>query len=241
MKTSHKIFVLLACALLIGWPVWEFGKFLFDWQYNNPSEYLRVRSEATEHLQERHPDCFVAQLDYVSHRNGYIAIISDKTDKNASFQIEFFEPQLDCQHPNCWPTIETADLRYREEVSLLLNAAFSEGSWMGSIDSWQDDLLYSSLTEDAYLQYAKERGLIHYELTCVDHSPEHMAQILLEAKAVMDEAGLPFASCSIHLELPKELQEKGKSHRSYINNFPYELFDKEDLVFQVKYWQKNRS
>ena len=241
MKKSHKIYVILACILLIGWPVWEFGKFIFDWQYHNPIAYMNTRSEASAHLKDAHPDCFVAYLDYVSHRNGYAATISHKTDKDFSFQIEFFEGKLDCQDPNCWPTIEKADLRYREEAPLLLSTTFLEGTWGGSIDTWKDDLLYSTLTEDVYLHYAKERGEIFYELTCTDLSTEHIADILLETKSVMDEAGLPFASCSVHLVLPQELQEKGKSHRSYVNKFPYELFEREDFVFQVKYWQKNRS
>ena len=52
MKFSHKIYIALACTVLLLWPVWEFGKVFFDWQYNNPVAYMQTRNEVTSHLKE---------------------------------------------------------------------------------------------------------------------------------------------------------------------------------------------
>ena len=92
MKLSHKIYAILACTLLIGWPVWEFGKFFFDWQYRTPKEYFRVRSEVHAHMKELHPDedYLIAQMKYYNHMDGYRVTIRMVDDPDIIKEMEFF-------------------------------------------------------------------------------------------------------------------------------------------------------
>ena len=104
MKFSHKIYIALACTVLLLWPVWEFGKVFLDWQYNNPVEYHRVREEVKTHMEEKHPDIryLIRRVDYVDYMNGYIFFIRT-LDDDLSFNVELFYRSggiLHCCHPN---------------------------------------------------------------------------------------------------------------------------------------------
>lgn len=104
MKLSHKIYVLLACVVLLLWPVWEFGKVFFDWEYNNPVEYFRVREEVKAHMEEKHPNqkYYIIGTDYHGYMNGYEFAISIPEDE-LSFNVELFYRSggiLHCCHPN---------------------------------------------------------------------------------------------------------------------------------------------
>ena len=110
MKFYHKIYIALACAVLLLWPVWEFGKVFFDWQYNNPVEYFRVREELKTHMEEKHPNqkYYIANSDYVGYMNGYEFLISIPEEPETIHEMVFFRrgygfrcwiPEHDCAYP----------------------------------------------------------------------------------------------------------------------------------------------
>ena len=92
MKLSHKIYIALACTVLLLWPVWEFGKVFFDWQYNNPVEYFRVREEVKTHMEELHPNenYLIAKMKYYNHRNGYSVMIRIIDEPDTLNEMVFF-------------------------------------------------------------------------------------------------------------------------------------------------------
>ena len=209
MKLSHKIYVLLACTVLLLWPVWEFGKVFFDWEYNNPVAYMQIRNEVTAHLKECHTDCFVAKMDYVSHRDGYVAMISHKTDKDFSFQIEFFatDPGMNCEHFDCRPQSEqlarTISQDYRARcASALAEIGFSFEEAEGFLNYYE--FPYDELNEDIFQELAAQDAYLLLSLVTQDFSPENCTEILLSVRQAMDNANLPFASCSLFLYESKE-------------------------------------
>ena len=228
----------IALSLFLGgfvfifglWPFVEIIGSIFHSRPSNPWEYFSTRREVQEHLDGSHPGYSITEMEYLSYR-GYIITVSD--DKN-SFEIDhsgaLYCHHQQCLHPDSHKTVAGYDETLSHEYMENFEQALAEGQLNDSLILYLDHNLQESLSASSYREYGSQHANIVFSGVVEDLSPEYCAELLLNIRSAMDEAGLPFAVCTLEL--------RNGEDSFYLFEFPYDEIYEDNLAERISAYKE---
>ncbi len=223
----------------------------------NPISKHLAKKAAQEHLETVYPDTdFVLdEVGYSFKDGGYYAHVKSPSSEDSAFTLTFnhwgkfrwdsYEDRV-VHREN---TARRVDMEYRQLTKQVLSQMESydpDGIQYGTLDLNRKESLknkdfrpYSMAFEDLELdrvydvgELGARCGTVIYYVDTDDITPEHAAQLMLEIRRVMDQAGAGFQGLDLVLrEPPKENAPYDKE--LHVEAFPYKDIYEEGLEERI--------
>ena len=239
----RKILLFLMIVFLLIWPFWDpivsiAESINFHWNPMVKAEYRRM---AQEHLDSEHPDLDV-RIESVQAYNKpahySIKVVSDHS-KDTYFYLRYYvdDRPVECNYNKVISRMTTLT-RLSQKYDTLVNEALQTflpkeisvcSSWLAMEDS-SVLALDMELTTDLCAEY----GSIDFKLYSEDFSADYAAELLLELKARLDQANLPFST--ITLRLLHSDNGKPELKGLWLWNFPSAEIAEENLSERINQW-----
>lgn len=246
-KRIWKITAMLAAIALILGLLW-FGESLVG----NPISKQLAQKAAREHLETVYPgtDFVLEEVVYSFKDGGYYTNVNSPSSEDSTFTLAFnhwgkfrwdsYEDRV-VQRENTARRVEKEYWQLADQVLSQMESYDPEGIQHGKLEldcrkalENGDCCPYSMAIEDLELdrvydmgELGAQCGTMIYYVETNDITPEHAAQLMLEIRRLMDQAGVGFRGLNLVLEPLKENGPRGTYLR--VEAFPYEDIYEEGL------------
>lgn len=241
MKKKKTVIILLAVLLVAGL------LYAGDMFLGNPISRSMVKQHSQDYIQENYSDQLQLQLGDIYYDwyngGGYDILVTSPVSRDTRFNLRYDRLgrllqdtyEMDVASGN----VTFSRLVY--EYAVLVNAAIPDGSQVDQWSPYLETLDVSQLVVDAEYDVSalgKEHGWVH--LYIFDEKEEitieNAAEILLETKEALEEAGVGF--CGFHLYLTTEQYDKTVS----LDNVTAADLEQEGVTAHLtKMWKAQRN